>query len=40
VGDELQKRDDDDASDEEIEREAYEAAKEKGWDKDLRDVEE
>jgi hypothetical protein len=39
VGDELQERAEDDASEDEIEREAFEAAKQKGWDKDLRDSE-
>jgi hypothetical protein len=39
VGDELQERADEDASAEEIEREAFDAATEKGWDKNLKDGE-
>jgi hypothetical protein len=38
VGDELQKRAEHDAPDDEIERDAFDAAKQKGWDKDLRDT--
>jgi hypothetical protein len=39
VGDELQQRAERDAPDDELEHEAFEAAREKGWDKDLRDTE-
>jgi hypothetical protein len=39
VGDELQQRDGNDAPEDEVEREAFDAAKKKGWDKDLRDTE-
>lgn len=40
VGDELLERSDEaaDTDDEQIEREAYEAAQQKGWDKNVKDV--